>query len=76
MIMKDLWRAARAALAMGLAGALCGCMPSSLLITPVTARRSLVETELSRDSFLAFNKIVVINLNSGRTLNRIKVRAK
>ena len=48
--------------------ALTGCAPPSLLITPVTTRKALTETELSRDSFLARDKIAVIDV-SGILIN-------
>ena len=40
-----------------------GCMPPSLLITPVTSKRQLVETELSRDSLFALDKIALIEVS-------------
>lgn len=39
------------------------CSAPSLLITPVSGRRDLVETELSTDSWLAMNKIALIDLS-------------
>lgn len=39
------------------------CSPPSLLITMVPSQRNLVETELSRDSFFARNKIALIDVN-------------
>ena len=39
-----------------------GCSAPSLLITPVSGRRSLVETELSRDSLLASDKVALIDV--------------
>lgn len=45
-----------------------GCAPPSFLITPVSARRALVETELSRDSFVARDKIALISI-SGLIIN-------
>jgi len=39
-----------------------GCGAPSLLITPVANRQDLVETELSRDSFWAADKIVLIDV--------------
>ncbi len=39
-----------------------GCAPPSLLITPVSGRRGLVETELSRDSVFALDKIALIDV--------------
>ena len=39
-----------------------GCAPSSLLITPVAGGRALVETELSRDSFFARDKIALLDV--------------
>jgi protease-4 len=38
------------------------CTPPSLLITPVSGRRSLIETELARDSAFAFDKIALIDV--------------
>jgi len=38
------------------------CTPPSLLITPVSGRRGLVETELSRDSLFAIHKIALIDV--------------
>ena len=45
------------------AATLPGCAPPSLLITPVTSRRALQETELSRDSLFAMNKIALIDVS-------------
>ncbi len=45
-----------------------GCVPPSLLITPVALRRELVETELSRDSWFALDKIALIDV-SGTIVN-------
>jgi len=45
------------------ATALPGCAAPSLLITPVTSRRALQETELSSDSFLARTKIALIDVS-------------
>lgn len=53
----------------GVTAVLCGCAPPSLLITPVSSRRALVESELSRDSFLASSKIAVVYL-SGVMMNQ------
>ncbi len=39
-----------------------GCSAPSLLITPVSGRRTLVETELSRDSFFARDKIALLDV--------------
>src|SRR3990172_4350421 len=39
-----------------------GCTPPSLLITPVSGRRGLTETELSRDSLFALDKIALIDV--------------
>ncbi len=39
-----------------------GCIPNSFLITPVNSRRDLVETELSRDSLFAIDKIALIDV--------------
>lgn len=52
------------ALLAALVGILGGtsCLPSSFLITPVSGRRELVETELSRDSLLARDKIALIDV--------------
>lgn len=41
---------------------IAGCAPSSLLITPVAGGRALVETELSRDSFFARDKIALLDV--------------
>ena len=40
-----------------------GCAPTGFMITPVSMRRDLVETELSRDSFFASDKIVLIDVS-------------
>ncbi|MGB2987336.1 MAG: signal peptide peptidase SppA [Phycisphaerae bacterium] len=40
-----------------------GCTGSSLLITPVAHRRALVETELSRDSRFAVDKIALVDVS-------------
>ncbi len=40
-----------------------GCTPPSLLITPVSGRRGLTETEISRDSLFAFDKIALIDVS-------------
>lgn len=48
-----------------------GCGSPSLLVTPVTGRRALVETELSRDGLFAFDKIALIDV-SGILLNAPK----
>ncbi len=40
-----------------------GCLPSSLLITPVSAPRRLVEQELSRDAWHAKDKIALIDVS-------------
>jgi protease IV len=45
-----------------------GCNAPSLLITPVSSRRTLDETELSRDSFFARDKIVLVEV-SGAIMN-------
>ena len=45
------------------AAALPGCAAPSLLITPVTSRRALQETELSSDSFFARTKIALIDVS-------------
>ena len=39
------------------------CTPPSLLITPVFTQRELVETQLSRDSIFAFDKIALIDVS-------------
>lgn len=39
-----------------------GCTPPSLLITPVSGRRGLIETEISRDSLFALDKIALIDV--------------
>jgi len=39
------------------------CTPPSLLITPVSTQRQLVETQLSRDSIFAFDKIALIDVS-------------
>ncbi len=44
------------------------CAPPSFLVTPVSSNRGLVETELSRDSFFASDKIAVIDVD-GTLLN-------
>ena len=41
----------------------CSCTPPSLLITPVSGRRELEETELSRDSLFALEKIALIDIS-------------
>ena len=56
--------AAAASAALGVAG----CAAPSLLITPVSGRRTLVETELSRDSFFAVDKVALIDV-SGILIN-------
>lgn len=48
-----------------------GCSGPSFLVTPVSGRRALVETELSRDSLFAFDKIALIDV-SGVILNTPK----
>ncbi len=45
-----------------------GCGQPSLLLTPVTSRRGLVETELMRDSLFALDKIALIDV-SGVLIN-------
>lgn len=52
----------RAAVLAG-AAALSGCSMPSLLITPVSGRRTLVENELSRDTALARDKIALIDVS-------------
>lgn len=47
-----------------------GCGRPSLLITPVSSRADLVETELSRDSFFAFDKIALIDVSGVLTNSR------
>ncbi len=59
--------AARSGL-LAVALALSGCSAPSLLITPVSGRRDLVEAELMRDGLLARDKIALIDL-SGIILN-------
>jgi protease-4 len=46
-----------------LTAGLAGCTANSLLITPVTSKRSLVETELRRDGLFAFDKIALIDVS-------------
>jgi len=43
--------------------ALPACSSPSLLITPVSSNRGLVETELSRDSFFARDKVALIDVS-------------
>jgi len=50
-----------------------GCTPPSLLITPVSGRRALEETELSRDSLFAIAKIALIDV-SGTIQNESTTR--
>ncbi len=50
---------------------LIGCQAPSLLITPVSGSRRLVETELSRESFFASDKIAIIHA-SGVLMNSAK----
>ena len=45
------------------ATAIPACHAPSLLITPVSSRRQLEETELSRDTFLARDKIALIDIS-------------
>ena len=52
-----------AVLTLCVAAALPGCAAPSLLITPVTSRRALQETELSSDSFFARTKIALIDVS-------------
>lgn len=40
-----------------------GCTANSLLITPVTSKRSLVETELRSDGLFSFEKIALIDVS-------------
>ncbi len=47
---------------------LTSCGAPGLLLTPVSVRRELVETELSRDSFFASDKIAIIDV-SGVLMN-------
>ena len=51
--------------ALGVAACLfaAGCTPPSLLITPVSGRRGLTETEISRDSIFALDKIALIDVS-------------
>ncbi len=51
-----------------LGAVLHGCSAPSLLITPVSGRRSLVETQLSRESFWTRNKVALIDV-SGILMN-------
>jgi len=51
--------------------AITGCLPPSLLITPVQVRPALQETVLSRDGWFAFDKIAMIDV-SGVILNAPK----
>ncbi|MEK6674762.1 MAG: signal peptide peptidase SppA, partial [Planctomycetota bacterium] len=48
-----------------------GCFPSGLLITPVSTRRNLVESEVGRDPGWARDKIVVVDV-SGLLMNARK----
>ena len=52
----------------GISAVVTGCTQPSLLLTPVSNRRELVETELSRDSWLATDKIALIDV-SGILIN-------
>ncbi len=45
-----------------LLGICTGCLPNSFLITPVTTRRELVETEVCRDSLFASDKIALVDV--------------
>jgi protease-4 len=45
-----------------------GCSAPSLLITPVSGKRALIETELSRDSLFAVDKVALIDI-SGLLVN-------
>jgi len=58
-------RSKRSAVLAGLASMLLAstCTPPSFLVTPVSSNRGLVETELSRDSFFASDKIAVIDVD-------------
>lgn len=47
----------------GMGALITGCAGRSFLITPVSSRRGLVETELSRDSWLAKDKIALIDVS-------------
>ncbi len=58
-------------IAMILLTAMAGCSAPSLLITPVSSRRDLVESELSRESLFARDKIAVIDV-SGIIMNANK----
>ncbi|RJP42395.1 MAG: signal peptide peptidase SppA [Phycisphaerales bacterium] len=42
---------------------LSGCLPNSFLITPVSTDRGLEEKVLQRDSWLAFDKIAVVDID-------------
>ena len=63
--------AARSMLLMVMSAILGGCSAPSLLITPVSSNRELVESELSRESTFARDKIVVIDV-SGIIMNANK----
>ena len=52
---------------------LTGCTPPSLLITPVSGRRELEETELSRDSLFIKIKREILRLTHGRAGDQIKL---
>lgn len=53
--------------------AVSGCGSPSLLITPVSGRRELVERELSRESLLSWDKIALIDV-SGLLMNSAKTQ--
>lgn len=55
------------ATAIGLTAGMVGCAQPSLLITPVSKRRQLVETELWRESWWALNKIALIDVTGTLT---------
>ena len=49
--------------AMSILATTVSCSAPSFLVTPVSSRRQLVETELSRESFLARDKIALIDVS-------------
>ena len=55
------------ATAFGLLAGMAGCAQPSLLITPVSKRRNLVETELWRESWWALDKIALIDVTGTLT---------
>ncbi|HEY3244267.1 MAG TPA: signal peptide peptidase SppA [Phycisphaerae bacterium] len=56
-------RAARFIMSLFLLSALTGCMPSGLLITPVSTNRALMEETLASESPLATTKIALIEVS-------------